>query len=181
MSTEPNTEKYRLQIRDAVLRNSGLGIHGIQQAEGGRALAAGDIQEAQRRAMQLSYPNLRSKKARFDHERNPGNHCLEAVGILNQGTDKEDRCLVYGINNSKLNGEPVHIFKSSTPMPQLAIDMDQDGPEHPLQGVETYFDGSYLQHVDYKTLVLFMYHPAMQCILRCITMKVKNESTCDRS
>ena len=26
-------------------------------------------------------------------------------------------------------------------MAQLAIDMDQDGPEHPLQGEETYFNG----------------------------------------
>ena len=26
-------------------------------------------------------------------------------------------------------------------MAQLAIDMDQDGPEHPLQGEEAYFDG----------------------------------------
>ena len=32
-------------------------------------------------------------------------------------------------------------FKSSAPMAQLAIDMDQDGLEHPLQGEEAYFDG----------------------------------------
>ena len=47
----PNTNKYSHQVRDAVLRNSGLGTCGIQQAEVDQAVAAGDIKEAQRRAM----------------------------------------------------------------------------------------------------------------------------------
>ena len=37
-------------------------------------------------------------------------------------------------------------------MVQLTIDMDQDGPEHPLQGEESYFDGSHLLCVSYKLL-----------------------------
>ena len=40
------------------------------------------------------------------------------------------------MNNSQFNGEPDNIFKSSAPLAQQAIDMDQDGPEHPLQGEE---------------------------------------------
>ena len=55
--------------------------------------------------------------------------------------DKEDRNLIHKINNLQFNGEPDNIFKSNTPMAQLAIDMDQDGPEHSLQGEEAYFDG----------------------------------------
>ena len=47
-------------------------------------------------------------------------------------------------------------------MSQLAIDMDQDGAEHPLQGKEAYFDVCYSQCVGYKT-------PG--------TMEVTNEST----
>ena len=46
-------------------------------------------------------------------------------------------------------------------MAHLAMDMDQDGPEHPLQGKEAYFDGCYSGCVGYKTPVLFGYHPAM--------------------
>ena len=38
--------------------NSALGACAIQQAELGEAAAAGDIQEALRRAMQLYYTNL---------------------------------------------------------------------------------------------------------------------------
>ena len=40
-------------------------------------------------------------------------------------------------------------------MAQLAIDMDQNGPEHPLQGEEAYFDGCHSRCVGYKTLALF--------------------------
>ena len=72
--------------------------------------------------------------------------------------------------------ESHYIFKSSAPMAQLATDMDQDRPEHPLQG---YFDGCHSQCVGYKTHTLFIYHPAMQHILTLALMEVKNESTCE--
>ena len=62
-------------------------------------------------------------------------------------------------------------------MAQLAIDMDQDGPEHPLQGKEAYFDGLHSRCAGYKTPALFLYHMAMHCILRLAMMEVKSEST----
>ena len=45
---------------------------------------------------------------------------------------------------TQFNGEPDCVFKSSAPMAMLAIDMDQDDPEHPLQSEEAYFDGFHL-------------------------------------
>ena len=143
----------------------------------GQAVANGDIQEAQRRAMQLSYANVRSEKAKFTHKRNPDKHSLEAVGILKQATDKEDKYLIYRINNSQFNGQPDYIFKSSAPMAQLAIDTDQDGPEHPLQGEEAYFNGCHSRCAGYTTLVLLVYHIAMHRILRLAMMEVRSEST----
>ena len=127
--------------------------------------------------MQLSYANVRSEKAKITHKRNPDKHSLEAVGILKQATDKEDKYLIYRINNSQFNGQPNHVFKSSVPMAQLAIDMDQDGLEHPLQGEEAYFNGCYSRCTGYKTLALFVYHMAMCHILRLAVMEVKSEST----
>ena len=59
----------------------------------------------------------------------------------------------------------------------IAPDMGQKGPENPLQSEEVYFDGSHLQWICYKTLALFVYHPAMQCILRTATIEVKSKST----
>ena len=133
-----DTNKYSKQVRDAVLRNSGLDAHGIQQAVVGQVVANSDIREAQRRAMQLSYTNIKSEKAKVAHERNSDKHSLEAVGIPKQATDKEDKYLIYKINNLQFNEKPDYIFTNSAPMAQLAIDMDQDGPEHPLQGAGAY-------------------------------------------
>ena len=48
---EKDTNIYRKQVRDAVLRNRDFGAQGIQQAEVGQAVANRDIWEAQRRAM----------------------------------------------------------------------------------------------------------------------------------
>ena len=122
-----DTKIYRKQVKDAVLRNRGLGAWGIQQVEVGQVVVNSDIREAQRRAMWLSYANIRSKKAKISQERNSDKHCLEAVGILKQAMDKEDKYLSYKINNLQFNGHPDYIFKSSAPMAQLAIDMNQDG------------------------------------------------------
>ena len=88
-----------------MLQNRGLGARGIQQAEVCQAVANGDIWEAQRRAIWLSYANVRSEKAKITPERNPDKHSLEAVGILKQATDKEDKYLFYKINNSQFNGK----------------------------------------------------------------------------
>ena len=74
-------------------------------------------------------------------------------------------------------GSQITFFKSSLPMAQLAIDMDQNGLEHPLQGKEAYFNGCHSRCAGYKTLALFVYHTAMHCILRLAMMEVKSEST----
>ena len=91
--------------------------------------------------------------------------------------DKEYKYLIYKINNSQFNGQPDYVFKNSAPMAQLAIDTDQDSPEHPLQSEEAYSDGFHSRYVGYKTLALFFYHAAMHCILRLATMEDKSEST----
>ena len=91
--------------------------------------------------------------------------------------DKEDKYLIYKINTSHFNEQPDYIFKSSAPMAQLAIDMDQDGLEHPIQVEEAYFDGCHSICVGYKTLALFVYYTAMCHVLRLATMEAKSEST----
>ena len=63
-------------------------------------------------------------------------------------------------------------------MAQLAIDMGQDGPEYSLQGEKAYFDGCHPWCAGCKTLALFIYHPAIQHVLRLATTEVENESTC---
>ena len=48
----------------------------------GQAFATGDTKETQRKAMQLSYTNIRFEKAKVAHERNPDKYSIEAVDIL---------------------------------------------------------------------------------------------------
>ena len=105
------TQIYKKQVREAMLQNRGLGARGIQQAKVGQAVVEGNIQEAQRRAMWLSYANVRSEKAKIAQEKNPDKHSLEAVGILIQATDKEDKYLIYRINNSQFNASPIMFLK----------------------------------------------------------------------
>ena len=62
-------------------------------------------------------------------------------------------------------------------MVQLAIDMGQNGLDHPFQGKEAYFDGCHSRCAGYKTLALFVYHTAMCHILRLAMMEVRCEST----
>ena len=170
---------YRKQVRDAVLRNRGIGVQGIQHTEVGQAVANSDIWEAWRRAMQLSYANIRSEKAKISWKRNLDKHSLEAVGILKQAMDKEHKYPIYQINNPQFNRSPDYIFKSSVPMAQLTIGMDQESLEHPLQGEEAYFDGCHSRCSGYRTLALFVYHTAMFHILRLATIEVKSKSTCE--
>ena len=117
------------------------------------------------------------EKAKITQGKNPDKHSLEAVGVLKQATDKEEKYLIYQINNSKFHGQPNYVFKSSTSMAQLAIDMDQNGPEHLLQSKDAYFNGCHSRCTGYKSLALFVYHTAMHHILRLAMMEVKSEST----
>ena len=65
------------------------------------------------------------------------------------------------------------MFKSSQAMEQIDVEMDHEGPKSPLEGKEAYFDGSHLWCISYKTPVLLVYHPVMQCILKILTMAGK--------
>ena len=87
--------------------------------------------------------------------------------------DKEDKQLIHKINYPQFNGQLDYIFKSSAPMAQLAIDMDQDGLQHPLQDEEAYFDGCHSRCAGHKSLALFVYHTAMHHILRLSMIEAK--------
>ena len=43
-------------------------------------------------------------------------------------------------------------------MAQLEIDMEQDDPEHPLQGEEAYFNGCHSRCAGYKTCIICLPH-----------------------
>ena len=111
---------------------------------------------------------LRSKK-----------HSLSAVGELKAITDTSDKYLIYRIHDSNMTGQGrSYVFKSSKKMGQLAINMDQNQLMRcPLMEEPAYFDGMHKRCEGWKTLTLWLYHPA-PCKLQIIaTMEVKAEDS----
>ena len=88
---------------------------------GGEAVVAGDIQEAKRRALQLSFTNLQYKDANIACKRNWDKHSVGGVGFLKKATNMEDKYLLYRINDSWFNGKWDFMFKSSHPMMQVEL------------------------------------------------------------
>ena len=60
-------------------------------------------------------------------------------------------------------------------MAEFAVQMGQEALEHLSQGWEAYFDGLHLWCIGCKTLALFVYHPAMNHILRIATMMLNQK------
>ena len=77
--------------REALVRNSNVGAHTIQQAEVAEEFEAGNVSDTQRRALQLCYSCTRYEKAHLASKRNPDMHSLEAIGIFQKVTDKEHK------------------------------------------------------------------------------------------
>ena len=145
--------------------------------QGGSSICRGQYSGGTEKSYVTLICKCKVREGQITWEKNLDKHSLEAVGVLKQATDKEDKYLIYQINNSQFNGQPNYVFKSSMPMAQLAINMDQNGPEHPLQAKDSYFDGCHSRCTGYKTLALFVYNTTMHCILRLATMEVKSKST----
>ena len=96
---KPKTQEIQAtESERQFLRNSGLGVHGIQQAEMDEAVTASDIQEARRRAIWLSYTNLRYEKAKPSPERNPEQLFTGGWRHLKKAIDMEYKYLIYKIN-----------------------------------------------------------------------------------
>ena len=61
-------------------------------------------------------------------------------------------------------------------MAQMAVDMDQAGPENMLQMENTYFDATHSRVYGFKTFALWLVHPAMLQILRLASMEIRSEN-----
>ena len=104
---------------------------------------------------------------------------FDAVGIVKRMTDRKDPFYVYRIGNGNLDGGSDYVFKGSRKMAQIAIDMDQDGPDNILQMENAYFDAAHTRVYGFKTLGLFMIHPAMKQVLRLASMDLRSENAQD--
>ena len=58
----------------------------------------------------------------------------------------------------------------------MAIAMDQDGPDNILQLENAYFDTTHTRVYGFKTLGLWLVHPAMKQILCLASMELRSEN-----
>ena len=99
---------------------------------------------------------------------------------MKQKNDKRDTCHIYWINNGNLNNSSDYVFKASRRMVQLAMSMDVDSHEKSvLQEENAYFDVTHTRIHGFKSLGLWMYHPAMRKILRLASMDIRSENSKD--
>ena len=117
-----------------------------------------------RRQMEALYP-----KQGMDH------NSFDAVGIVKAKTDTKDPFYIYKIGNKNLSGGSDFVFKSSRRMAKMTLDMDVDGEPNLLQMENAYFDATHTRVYGFKSLGLWLIHPAMKKILRLACMEIRSE------
>ena len=104
---------------------------------------------------------------------------LEAVAELKKGSDKIDPLHIYKINSKTMNNEPDYVMKSSSKILKVALMMDQDAEDNPLQKEDAYFDGCHSRCTGFISLGLWVQHPSICNVLRLACMEVRSEATED--
>jgi len=89
---------------------------------------------------------------------------------------EKDKYFIYKINDRVLNGLPSFVFKSSTNMDQLAIDMDRDG-EGVLNKEYAHIDSKHDRCRGFKSVTLWAYHPVLCKLVRLAVMDVEQENS----
>ena len=101
---------------------------------------------------------------------------FDAVGIVKQKTDTKDPFYIYKIGNKNLGGGSDYVFKSSTKLAKIAIQMDVNGEPNLLQLENAYFDATHTRVYGFKSLGMWLLHPAMKKMLRLASMEIRSEN-----
>ena len=117
---------------------------------------------------------LQANKPTYGNDHNS----FDAVGLVKRKTDKRDPYYIFEIGNKNYSSgtECDYVFKSSHRMAQMAVDMDQAGPENMLQMENAYFDATHSRVYGFKTFALWLVHPTMLQILRLASMEIRSEN-----
>ena len=176
--TKLQSVEYDNIATEIVMENMDKGPVMMKLGYVGLATDKGDVKEGRKRANKVETSRLKYLKSVASKDLDPDKHSLEAVGIYKKKVDEDDPFLIYKIHNGNFSSEePDYVFKTSKEMLQLALEMDNEGPDNPMQDEEAFFDGAHKRCVDFKTLGLFVFHPAMRRILRLASMEVRREDT----
>ena len=103
------------------------------------------------------------------------------IADLKEETDKYDKFLIYRFNCGKTNGGSSFVFKTSRHHLDMALKMDPtrctiNGKRSQLAYEKAYFDGMHKRVRGFKTLTLWLHHPALRKMKRLATMDVQREN-----
>ena len=103
---------------------------------------------------------------------------FHAISDLKEAIDDDDPFLIYSKNSRTLNGKPTHVFKSSAQAAEIAIKMDTRNEEHSILQEEcAYMDAMHSRCKQYKTITMWVYHPAKRDLQALAIMECQRENT----
>ena len=141
---------------------------------------AGDMDAAEKEdEVWLDRWRVKRQLESMDPQQGMDHNSFDAMGIVKQKTDKKDPFYIYRIGNRNLGGGTDYVFKSSRKMAQMALHMDVDGEPNILQMENAYFDATHTWVYGFKSLGLWLIHPAMKKILRLASMELRSENNKD--
>ena len=127
---------------------------------------AGEMDAAEKEAeVWFDRKRVKREMESMDPQQGMDHNSFDAVGIVKQKTDKKDPFYIYRIGNRNLGGGIDFVFKSSQKMAEMALNMDINGEPNLLQMENAYFDATHTQVYGFKSLGLWLIHPAMKKIL----------------
>lgn len=173
------TDKYRKEAEEVIRHNpyAAGGSTGRRNYITYKCATEG-VNAAYKAGRATTTPACQVARRALTVEQNPRNQSFESLALYREDLVKKDPFLIYKINQHAFNGDPDYVFKSAREMAQLALQMDQNNTvENPLMNEEAYFDGAHKRCIGFKTLGLFVYHPALRKILKLASMEVRSEDT----
>ena len=147
-----------------VQRYPGITYKELKSAVIQHLLDTGNSEEAENAAYRITTQTFRKVKRDMAVD-TPKQHVetqsLEAVAELKKGSDHIDPLHIYKINSKAMNNQPDFVMKSSSKILKVALQMDQDGEENPLQQEDAFFDGCHSRCTGFISLGLWVQHPSM--------------------
>ena len=142
-----------------------------------RLIDDGDMDAAEKEAeVWIDKRKMKQQMEAMNPQQGMDHNSFDAVGIVKQKTDTKDPFYIYKIGNKNLGGGSDHVFKSSRKLAEIATHMDVDGVPNLLQLENAYFDATHTRVYGFKSLGMWLLHPAMRKMLRLASMEIRSEN-----
>ena len=126
----------------------------------------------------LDKNEVKNIKAKVVNSMHPHGHNFDAVAEIKKKTDEKDPYLIWKMNNRHFNnGLGSLVFKMSKEKAEMCVQMDKDQSQHPLSKEFCFLDAVHSRCQGFKTLTLWVWHPALNELVNLATMECEAESS----